>query len=112
MLALALAVRDDAGETEVLVLAITHTPPRALDCAVPFPAELKRSIGLDDEQSWIMTTEANAFFWPGPDLRPVPGRHPETVEYGRVPASLMKQVAISYLDNRRRQRTRTVTRTE
>jgi hypothetical protein len=40
--------------------------------------ETKRRLGLDAEQSWIMITEANGFVWPGPDLRPVPGRDGST----------------------------------
>lgn len=36
-----------------------------------------------------VTTEANAFIWPGPDIRPVPGRTPTTMIYGRVPEPTM-----------------------
>jgi hypothetical protein len=112
VLVLALAVKDESGETEILVLAVTHSPPNHPDHAVLFPAVMKRAIGLDDEQSWIVTTEANAFIWPGPDLRPIPERQPPTAVYGTVPAALMKRVAISYLANRKRQSTRMVVRTE
>lgn len=110
-LVLALAVRE-LDALHVLVLAITHTPPAAADEAVPFPQDLKRRIGLDDAPSWIVTTEANAFIWPGPDIRPVPGRQPSTVIYGRVPQGLLRQVARSYLANRERQRSSLVRRTE
>jgi hypothetical protein len=67
---LALSVRDAEGATNVLVLAVTHTPPSDFDDAVPFPPDAKRRIGLDDAPAWIVTTEANAFVWPGPDVRP------------------------------------------
>jgi hypothetical protein len=102
-LVLAVAVVDDGGETQVLVLAITHAPPARQDDAVELPAAIKRQLQLDRTPSWIVTTEANAFFWPGPDIRPIPGRTPPTAIYGTVPASLMKRVAISYLANRKRQ---------
>ena len=109
---LALSIKQKDGSAELLVLAVTHTPPSAESDAVAFPLDIKRQIGLDDEPSWIVTTEANSFIWPGPDIRPVPGRSPATVIYGRVPDGLLKAVAQSYLANRDRQRERLVARTE
>jgi len=111
-LVLALSVKEADGTTEVLVLAVTHTPPANAADVVAFPQDIKRRLGLDDAPSWIVTTEANAFVWPGPDIRPVPGRTPPTVIYGRVPDSLLRQVARSYLANRDKQRSRLIPRTE
>lgn len=111
-LVLALFVKEADGTTEVLVLAVTHTPPADATDAVALPQDIKRRLGLDDAPSWIVTTEANAFIWPGPDIRPVPGRTPTTMIYGRVPDSLLRQVARSYLTNRDTQRSRLVPRTE
>jgi hypothetical protein len=110
VLALSITVAD--GTTEILVLAVTHTPPADAADAVAFPQEIKRRLGLDEAPSWIVTTEANAFVWPGPDIRPVPGRTPPTVIYGRVPDGLLSRVARSYLANRKKQRSRLVPRTE
>jgi len=76
------------------------------------PPDVKRRLGLDDAPSWIVTTEANAFVWPGPDVRPISGRTPSTLTYGRVPHDLLKQVARSYLFNREQQRGRIVPRSE
>jgi hypothetical protein len=98
-LVLAVAV----AASEVMVLAITHSRPTKATDAVPFPAHVKADLGLDDDPAWIVTTEANAFIWPGPDIRPVPNRKPSSPIYGKVPASVLKQVAISYLANRKRQ---------
>jgi hypothetical protein len=42
-LVLALAVRSEGGETQVLVVAVTHTPPRDPEDAVPFPVGEKHS---------------------------------------------------------------------
>lgn len=109
-LALAVAVRQDDGKTEVLVLAITHSPPSDTKAAVALPTGVKRRLKLDAEASWIVTTEANAFVWPGPDLRPIPGR--ASVVYGRIPDDLMAEVACSYLANRTRQRAKMVRRTK
>jgi hypothetical protein len=110
-LALALAVRDHGGDMQVLVLAVTHTPPRTATDAVALPAAEQRRLGLDEDSAWIVTTEANAFLWPGPDIRPIPGRPPGTLVYGRISPALLRQVARAYLDNRERQRNRLVPRT-
>ena len=103
-LVLAVAVVNESGRTEVMVLPITHSPPRRALDAVVLPDALKSAIGLDDIPSWIVTTEANAFVWPGPDIRPVHGRSPASPVYGRLPVSLLKQAAKSYIDNRKRQK--------
>jgi hypothetical protein len=103
---------DESGEAEVLVVAVTHTPPGDTYAAVAFPDGEKRALGLDDGASWIVTSEANVFSWPGPDIRPVPGRTPSTALYGRVSQSLLGQVARSWLANRERQRAQRVERTE
>jgi hypothetical protein len=112
VLVLALSVKEQIGTTQLLVLAITHTPRVNSDRAIPLPQAVKRRIGLDDAPAWIVTTEANAFTWPGPDIRPIPGRRPRTVVYGRVPDTVLRQVARSFLANRERQRSRLVARTE
>lgn len=108
---LAIAVRQSDGQIQILALAITHTPPKDPLDAVPLPQAVKRRLGLDQEQSWIVTTEANAFIWPGPDLRPIPDRDPPSVIYGRLPDKLLQAVAHSYLQNRQRQISSMVPRT-
>jgi len=111
-LVLAVRPRPDEGTNEVLVLAITHTPPAGSEDAVLIPQDVKQRIGLSGAASWIITTEANAFVWPGPDIRPVPSRTPKTVTYGRVPDGLLRQVARSFLANGDRQRSQRVVRTQ
>ena len=110
-LVLALAVRAESVATQVLVLAITHEPPRDPADAVPFPAAEKQRLGLDDIPAWIVTTEGNAFLWPGPDIRPIPAQPPGTLTYGQVSHSVLQQVARSYLGNRQKQRSRLIART-
>lgn len=109
-LVLALAVRNEGGQTEALVLAITHSKPETAGAAVALPPTVKRRLKLDEEASWIVTTEANAFTWPGPDIRPIPGRKPSSVVYGKIPDDLLQAVAQSFLTNRKRQRARMVPR--
>jgi len=63
--------REDAGPISIAyVLAISHSPPREGDRALPVPPRLKRHLGLDSEPSWIYTDQLNVFGWHGPDLRP------------------------------------------
>lgn len=102
-LVLALSVRSDDGQTEVLALAITHSQPTNPSEAVALPSAVKRRFKLDDDASWIVTTEANAFIWPGPDIRPIPSRNPTGVIYGKVSNDLLQEVARSFLTNRKRQ---------
>lgn len=103
-LVLALAVQVAAGETEVLALAITHSRPRAKSDAIALSPAICAALGLDEEAAWVVTTEANAFVWPGPDIRAVPGRKPSTPIYGQMPRPVLVQAARSYLANRSRQR--------
>lgn len=109
---LALVVRTGVDATEVMVLAVTHVPPALATDAIRLPDDLKRSLGLDDAPSWIVTTEANLFIWPGPDIRPIPGRAPGSWVYGVIPDSLLREVARSYMANAERQRTGPTRRTE
>ncbi len=74
------------------VLPITHSPPSNPALAVEIPHETKRRLGLDDNRSWIVLTEANRFAWPGPDLRLAQPGNLESVAYGLLPRTLFKEV--------------------
>jgi hypothetical protein len=110
--AVVLVVTDDDGETEVLVVPITHTPPSDPNSAVEIPLETKKRLGLDAERSWIVITEANEFVWPGPDLRPLPGKDASTVAYGPLPPRLFAQVRDKFLERDRIQKSARIARTE
>jgi hypothetical protein len=90
--AVVVATTDEAGAKRVTVLPITHSPPSDPALAVELPRDTKRRLGLDDERSWIVLTEANRLTWPGPDLRPVPPGDSGDVAYGLLPRALLKQV--------------------
>lgn len=68
--AIVVATADEDGDTRVYVAPITHSRPNDRH-AVELPLAAKRRIGLDDAQSWIVTSELNRFVWPGYDLRPI-----------------------------------------
>jgi len=90
--AVILVTTDDEGDQVVTVLPITHTPPLIPMLAVELPHATKRRLGLDDERSWIVLTEANRFVWPGPDVRLSQPGNPESLAYGLLPRALFQEV--------------------
>jgi len=64
---------NEYQELETYICPVTHTPPEVPEKAMEIPAATKRRLRLDEERSWIITTEVNRFIWPGPDLRLMPG---------------------------------------
>jgi hypothetical protein len=111
--ALVAAIRTgEAGETRVLVLPITHSPPVASSDAVEIPLLIKERLGLDAGRSWIVVSEWNDFVWPGPDLRPVPGADPASVAYGFLPLRFFTAVRERFHELARKGRARAVQRTE
>lgn len=95
--AIVLSVVNDDNERNVLVLLITHTAPEHRDDAVEIPTATKQRLGLDTERSWIAISEVNEFVWPGPDLRPVPGRDESTIVYGALPPRFFAYVRDRFL---------------
>ena len=83
---------DENGETRVLVLPVTHSPPDPASLAIEIPAPVKRRLALDDERSWVVLSEWNEFTWPGPDLRPVARGEKAPVAYGVLPPSLFDTI--------------------
>jgi hypothetical protein len=88
---------DDAGDTRVLVLPITHTPPDHPALAVEIPAAVKRRLQLDEARSWVVLSEWNEFVWPGPDLRRLPGANDASVAYGMLPPALFATIRDKFL---------------
>ena len=107
-----LTVTDQSGALSVVVLPVTHTPPHNQDHAVELPTDTKRRLGLDEQRSWIVVTDANRFVWPGPDLRPrVPGDR-GSVAYGHLPRALFRQVRDKLADAIEKRLAGVVTRTD
>ena len=110
--ALVVSVVDQDEEREVLVLPITHTPPDRAEDAIEIPPATKKRLGLDSERSWIIIVEANEFVWPGPDLRPVPGRDTSTIAYGSLPPKLFAHVRDRFLERIDQEKASRVRRTK
>lgn len=88
---------DESGETRVLVLPITHSPPDSPSLAVEIPQAVKARLQLDDARSWVVVSEWNDFVWPGPDLRRLPGANDASVAYGMLPPGLFAAIRERFL---------------
>jgi hypothetical protein len=85
--AVVLTRMTQAGETWIYVLPITHSPPKTPEGGIEIPVATKRRLGLDQDRSWVITSELNRFSWPGPDIRPLPtGEY----SYGMLPGKLLR----------------------
>ena len=87
-----LAAQRQLGGLVVHVTPITHTRPALQADGVELPPGTKARLGLDDQTSWIVTTELNCFTWPGPDLRPISRDKPDTFVFGEIPLGILQQV--------------------
>ena len=110
--AIILTVRDHEGETQVLVVPVTHSPPEDPSTALELPLTVKRHLGLDSERSWIVISESNLFDWPGPDLRRVGDRDDRSVAYGLLPPRLFAELQRRFIALEAATRSRRVPRTE
>jgi hypothetical protein len=110
--AVVVAYEDEDGGTRVYALPITHSPPAAGDDAIEIPATVKSRLRLDGERSWVSVGEANMFHWPGPDLRFLPGKGPESAVYGFLPPGFFRVVRDRFLAADRAGKTAMVARTE
>lgn len=106
--AIVLTVQTKVDRPIVTVLPITHVPPASVNDAVEIPMETKRRLGLDDQRSWIVVTEANRFLWPGPDLRRADPNQSASFAVGELPYRFFARVRDAFLANA----TAVVTRTE
>lgn len=95
------ARENEHQETEVFIAPITHTPPEKPERAMEPPQATKNRLGSDTEPSWIVTIEVNRFIWPGPDIRPVPGRG---MAYGLLRARMSRDVVAKIRRNARDRR--------
>ena len=108
--AIILMVQTEEKDPLVTLVPITHTPPLMPDDAIEIPHNTKLRLGLDGERSWVVITEVNRFFWPGPDLRPINRDQPDTFVYGSLPPSLFRTIRDKLIAHARLQTLKTVTR--
>ena len=110
--AIILTARDQAGETQVVVVPVTHSPPPHIDMALELPRAVKQHLGLDAERSWVVISESNLFDWPGPDLRRAGDRDDSSVAYGFLPPRFFAELRRRFITLETAARSRRVKRTE
>jgi hypothetical protein len=93
------ATKIIGDRTQLLVAPVTHSEPSESE-GIELPSPVKRHLRLDQQRSWIITTELNRFNWPGPDIRLASGG--DDPFYGEIPAKLFEQMRSSILANRLR----------
>jgi len=60
--------------------------------SIAIPPKVKRHLGLDADASWIVLDEANEFFWPGVDLRPISRSKPGVWTFGVLPTEIFGEI--------------------
>ncbi|HZL00595.1 MAG TPA: growth inhibitor PemK [Caulobacteraceae bacterium] len=110
--AVILVTRDDPEGPLVTVLPITHAPPADVSLAIELPLATKRRLGLDDDRSWIVVTDANRFIWPGPDLRFARPRDAKSAAHGLLPPNIFNEMRTKFVAAARARRSAIVERTK
>lgn len=85
--AIVVALQQEEGELVVTVAPITRTKPKNPAQAIALTPATRRRLGLGTQPNWIMATEVNSFYWPGPDLRPT---EQGGFAYGELPAAVFQ----------------------
>jgi hypothetical protein len=93
---LAATLDDEANPQLVVILAITHSRPKAPTVGIEIPQAVAEKLGLDEVRAWIIVSEANADFWPNAGLAPVPGKR-GAYAYGYLPPTLFEAVKSRFL---------------
>lgn len=73
------------------------------------PHPVARNLGLSDERSWAVISEANVDYWPNAGLSPVPGRR-GAFAYGFLPPLLFEEIKSRFLTLLARRRAKLVRR--
>lgn len=97
--------------TRCIVLPITHAEPADNTDAMLIPPPVKARLRLDAAPSWVILTEANAFEWPGPDVRPLIPAHPEAAIHGLLPEIMIKEIRRRVVERARANAIRIIGRT-
>ncbi len=94
-----IVVASDSAATPrfVVLVPITHSPPRGGDVGIEIPPRVRNSIGLDEAPAWIIVSEHNVDEWPNAGLVPLPGK-PDVFAYGFLPPTLFAEVRKQFIE--------------
>lgn len=110
--AVVIAIERMEGSPRVIVLPITHSAPQPPDEGIELPKSTKVRLGLDEERSWIIVSEANDFVWPGLDLRFLPEQGPKSAAYGFLPPAVFRVIRDRFLARYRGRSVKLIPRSE
>lgn len=106
------AERTD-GSKDVLLCAITHSPPAKNETAVKIPPAVAKHLGLDHEQSWIKTDQVNRLTWEkGRIPYGISQAHKGEWSFGMIPRGLGEQTFEQVRAKARSRALKTVSRDE
>ncbi len=99
-----LAVQEQPAPARIILLPISTKRPPTAD-GFEIPAATVERIGLRAVPCWVLIGEGNDFRWPGPDLRPVPGRSASPFWlYGPAPFRFFEHVRSAVIGRARLRR--------
>lgn len=106
------AVRKRSHGSELLVVPVATRSPQPDTAAVEMPPRVREHLGLGNDRCWIVCDELNRFAWPGPDIRPAPGKREISPFYGKIPGKLLEQVRTKLAEVAQKGRMQVTKRTE
>ena len=110
--AIIVATLGPEGESRVLVVPVTHSPPENVKTALEIPQNIKQHLGLDAGKSWVVLSESNLFNWPGPDLRRVGNQGNSSIAYGILPPRFFAEMRRRFLELEAQAQSNRVQRTD
>lgn len=104
------AASDDTRNPRfVVLLPITHSPPKGQTVAIEIPQAVCEHLGLDEGRSWVIVSEFNVDDWPNAGLVPVPAKRAK-FSYGFVPPKLFAAIKARFLALNTQKRAKAVRR--
>ena len=107
--AIVVTTTGEGQDARVWLAPITHTQPTNPKAAIEIPQKVKRHLGLDDDRSWIVTSELNGVAWGDPGI--VPAKPGQQWEYGRLPNALWQPAVEKIKEMSKERRVKMVDRT-
>jgi hypothetical protein len=102
----------DDNAHAVFVLPITSRRPANGEDAEELSLATRSRLGLQAAPCWVVLSEVNRFYWPGPDLRPVERPDGPFYRFGMLPAVQTRRIRDAVLKCARVHRLGVVQRTE
>jgi len=80
---------SENGSPRAIVCGITHSKPEPPSDGIELSARVKAHLGLDEERSWVITSEVNVVDWDDPGITLTPTG---AWSYGYLPSALAEKI--------------------